>query len=259
MMHGIVIFGLTLSAISFALFFVALLVHLFRTGPQKAGAEMTEQQGDGGLAQLFEGFAKLADSLNHSSPVVLSLMASIIFFALSLLAVTLDSTKHDDVPRKDDAKNTISMSTQQCVFGPFDPGTHELSKVIFDQLTLDADHCEKRLMDQVKSGAASILLLVGHSDRRHLRGHQVTDYGSNETLAYQRALEIKKALLNKYSPTTSQPLSSFDFSQRMVIVEGGPAYVDPMTKEPQLGQDRSVEVISLGLVTASSISPKAFQ
>jgi len=249
MMHSIVVFGLWLSGIAFGLFVVSLLVHLFWRSPAGGGAGETEQQGASDLAKLFEAFAKLADSLNHSSPVVLSLMASIIFFALALLAAGLDSAKPEDKKGGDDKKTKVSMSTQVCVFSPFDTGKHELSTAVLNQITQDPDQCEKQILDQIATGATSILLFVGHADRRNLRGHQFLDYGTNEVLAYQRALEIKKALLVKYAATASQPISPDEFAKRMVIVEGGPVYVNRETKEPQLAQDRSVEVIALGLTT----------
>jgi hypothetical protein len=253
MMHIVVIFGLSLSGVSFILFIVSLVIHLFGPRSRKGGgAGDTEQQGAGEFAKLFEAFAKLADSLNHSSPVVLSLMASIIFFALALLAESLDSARPKEGNSGEEKKATVSMATLVCVFSPFDTGKHELSRAVVKQLTLDPDHCEKHLLDRIASGTTSILLFVGHADRRNLKGPQFRDYGSNEALAYQRALQIKKALLSKYKPTAAQPLSPDELARQMIIVEGGPANTDPKTKEPELAQDRSVEVFSFGLATGNT-------
>lgn len=258
MMDRLVVFGLVLSGISFLMFIVSLLVHLFHrpTPAQGAGlGEETKQQGGiTDLAKLFEAFSKLADSLNHSSPVVISLMASIIFFALALLGAGLGATKQKEDKGDEDKKSKVSMSTSVCVFSPFDVGKHELSEAVVAELNRSSDECGASLLKGISSSSTSLLLLVGHSDRRKLHGRQSLDYGTNETLAYQRALALKKALLAKYVPASTQSLSSSEFARRIVIVEGGPSYLERTASEPQLAGDRSVEVISMGLAS-SAVAP----
>ena len=266
MMNHVVVFGLWLSGISFALFVVSLLVNLFRqkTVVPTGGAGDVEQQGaPADVAKLFEAFSKLADSLNHSSPVVLSLMASIIFFVLSLLGAGLGAgvgggTRPQNGTSTDEGKKSdVSLATQVCVFSPFDVGKHELSEAIHSELNRDSEECGTRWLTRISSSSTAFLLLVGHSDRRSLRGRQSYAYGTNETLAYQRALALKKALLAKYVPAATRPLSSEEFALRMIIVEGGPAYLDRAANEPQLAEDRSVEVISMGLTPADAASHAA--
>ena len=255
MMDRLVAFGLYLSGISFALFVLSLLVslwiNLFPRAPAggAGGAGDVEQEGAvGDAAKLFEAFSKLADSLNHSSPVVLSLMASIIFFALALLGAGLGATKQKD-DKKEEKKTKISMATEVCVFAPFETGKHELSKAVIDQLDRDSDGCGMKLLNTESTATASLMLLVGHSDHRNLGGRQSANYGTNETLAYQRALAVKNALLAKYALASTHSYSSIEAARRMIIVEGGPSYLDRSTSAPQLAEDRSVEVISFGLAS----------
>lgn len=169
MMQYVAITGLWLSGIAFALFVISLLLHLFRPKPSQGrasgGAGNTEQEGLGPeqFAKLFESFAKLADSLNHAGPVVLSLVASIIFFVLALLAASMQSFKssgESDHKDKKDDKAALSMSTEVCVLYQFDPGNHQLGKAGLDQLKQDPKQCAQRLLEQVEKGATSMVLLV---------------------------------------------------------------------------------------------------
>ncbi len=97
-----------------------------------------------------------------------------------------------------------------------------------------------------------MMRLVGHADRRSFSGNKTLYYGTNETLAYQRALEVKKALLATYSPITEKQPRTSEFSQKMIIVEGGPVSVERSSLPEQLAQDRSVEIFSFGIDDAAS-------
>jgi hypothetical protein len=265
MMQNLYIMGLWLSGIAFALFVISLLLQLFRAKPPQArvsvGAGNTQQEGLGPeeFAKLFEALAKLADSLNHAGPVVISLIASIIFFILAMLAAmpSVKSSGDSDHKDKKDDKVALSMLTEACVLYPFDPGEHQLIKAGLNQLKQDPKQCAQRLLEQVEKGAISMVLLVGHADRRSLSGRKIRYYGTNETLAYQRALEVKRVLLAAYTPKTAEQLKIDEFARRMVVVEGGPVYVDRGSVEEQLAQDRSVEVFLFGIDgTPSGVVPQ---
>jgi hypothetical protein len=142
MMDRIAIFGLWLSGISFALFALSLLLHLFRRAPSRGGVgagDVAPYGAAADLGRIFEAFSKLADSLNHSSPVVLTLMASIIFFALSLLCAGLGATKQREDNHDEDKRSKVLTESQACIFASFDTGKHEFSKAVIDQRSQDSE------------------------------------------------------------------------------------------------------------------------
>jgi len=63
---------------------------------------------------------------------------------------------------------------------------------------------------------------VGHADKRELLPKGRSYYGSNGSLAYQRALEVKKELLKAYTAGPKRPLSSEELSWRTIVLSAGP-------------------------------------
>jgi len=247
LIHHLATVGLWMSGISFVLFVIAVLLQLFR-GKGRGGAggagAAAEQEGADSLAKLMEAFAKLADSLNHSGPVVLTLMAAIIFFVLALLAAGVGTIKGETTDTGPSPAKATKQTTEVCVLYPFAVGEHQLGPEGLGRLAQKPDRCTQSLLDQAGKGEVSILLLIGHADRQPLSGRLLRYYGTNEELAYKRALEVKDALVARYNSAAAQKISPEEFARRIVVLAAGAHYLDPRAAAEQLAQDRSVEIVS---------------
>lgn len=239
--------ALCCSGLSFAVFLWALIAHLLGPKPPAAarpagGIGNTEQQAltAESLAKLMEAFSKLTDSLNHAAPMVVALMASIIFFVLAMLAAAEGSLKSEAPPNP--PKPASSMAPP-CFLYPFDPGRHQAGTNGLDHLQQAPAGCAQSLVRDASSGGVSMLFLIGHADRRRLIGPALRYYGTNDELAYRRALEVKGALLAAYDSSVAPKLSRDDFASRLVVLQGGARYLDPHAGAEQLAQDRSVEIV----------------
>lgn len=251
MIQTVATVGFWMSGIAFVLFVVVLLYQVFgpKPGVEAAGGagDAAEQEGADAesFAKLIEAFAKLADSLNHAGPVVLLLMASIIFFVLALLAASLGTLKGETTGTPAPGPKTQSSpATSVCVVYAFDVGRHELGPEGLSHLKQTPDGCARSVVADVAGGAVSMLLLVGHADRQPLFGERLRYYGTNEELAYQRALEVKGALLGDYASAASPKLTREEFEQRIVALEGGWRYLGRRADGGQFALDRSVEMVA---------------
>ena len=251
MIHSVAVAGLCLSGVAFVLFVISVLVQLFRRRPP-AGAgggagEAAEQQalGPEEVAKLIEAFAKLAEVFNHSGPTVLTLMASIIFFVLALLAASVEALRSEPTSApKAPGRASISPAIQVCVLYPFDVGQHRLGQDGIKRLKQTPNGCARSIVEQAGKGTVTVLLLIGHADRQPLSGERLRYYGTNEALAYQRALEVKRLMIANYDAATTQTPKPDAFSERIVVLSAGSSYVDRRADAEQLAHDRSVEIVA---------------
>lgn len=246
MIHTISIVALCMAGISFLLFVVALILQLMARSKKGAGAGQTQQEGldVGDLAKLIEALAKLTEALNKAGPAVIAFVASLIFLILALSAASLDSK---DVTKPNSSKTLSSLAMSTCTVSSFVRGEHEIGGRGLSDLKQAPDKCAESLLEGIGTGESPILFLIGHADQTKLVNKKRVYYRTNETLAYQRALQVKTAILKKYASREANGLKADDLSHRILIMEGGPQYLGKQIKGDQLDLDRSVELVSVYL------------
>ena len=153
---------------------------------------------------------------------------------------------HQDTPRSSGSLSSASVITR-CVVVGFPDGMSRLSATKSTvELGQQPPGCVETLISRIKEAQPLFMLIVGRVDRRELISRTRETYGSNFALAYQRALTVQADLLRSYEfgPRGSEEhLSKDELASRMVMLAGGPSYIDRELSESNLAADRCVEIL----------------
>ena len=128
----------------------------------------------------------------------------------------------------------FSSLTQPCIIGPFaDAGV----SVEGESLLKSANDCVEVIRkDEAKN--LLFVVIVGHVDRRELSRSSRRIYGTNFTLAYNRALAVKG-----YLARDPRLKNISNLQNRIVVLSAGPNYIGAGTTSDQMAEDRGVEVL----------------
>jgi len=256
MMHWVCVVSLSMAGITFALFVIAALVQLFRrpaplvrpTPGGGIGAGVQQQALIEDMAKLVEALGKLADSLTKAGPTVVAFTATLAFLLVAMAAAGFETVKTPAPPPS--PVNSGWNSATPCVLYAFRPGDHHLPGGVGSLEQSPAD-CFKTLMHGMEQHQVALLLIVGHADKRELLPKGRSYYGSNGSLAYQRALEVKKELLKAYTAGPKRPLSSEELSWRTIVLSAGPNNVGKEVTPDDLSYDRAVEIFPISKPASS--------
>ena len=134
---------------------------------------------------------------------------------------------------------TLPITTGHCVVSGLPELLPAKSKYLSD--------CLDSLIARASQEEPILVLVVGRVDKRQLRSEGRRLYGSNFTLAYQRAVSMRTYLVQRYRGAAVQkkaPLTSEEFASRIAVTAGGPNHIEIKTDPSSLSDDRSVEVFS---------------
>jgi hypothetical protein len=246
MMGLVVIVASVLAVLSFCVFVWLLLKRPSAepVSPAPGGIGGAEPHGAvADVAKVIEAMKGLSDSFRRAGPMVMAIIASLLFALIALFAAALDRY----LPRAEDAKKSaavrLNTSPLTCVLSGFDPGVHRLRTPGINGLKQMPLDCLKVIQKTVCSGDAAFTLVVGHADKRELNRQPRNYYGSNLSLAYQRALEVEGAIVKLCKSTSA----SQDPSGRIWTLASGSANVGVKVEQASLEADRGVEIRSYSI------------
>jgi hypothetical protein len=246
--------ALILSLLSFLIFVILAL----RRPKQAAGGGPVLHGGEEltAAAKLAESISKVIDSLAKAGPLTTSLVASVAFLLIAayvaLHAIEPKSDKKQGAEHK--TSTGLELSVEKCVVSGFGDGASDLgigrnSLARFQQ---EPQSCLEEFLSQKWQRAPTLIFFIGHVDRRELQAPVRRIYGTNFTLAFQRAASVQAYTLAQYSaPSTiangsgGTRLSPGQLQSRFVALAAGPSHISGHIPAQDLSSDRSVEVIGL--------------
>jgi hypothetical protein len=133
----------------------------------------------------------------------------------------------------------VRIEPQACKVSPFTPGDHELPE------NIDST-CLELVASRLANPALTLdeLVLTGHVDNHELKPSAVRIYGSNLSLALQRALTVRGWLKRKQDAIGRQPgkPSKVDVESLAVLVASGAEHVGDSVSNSDRKADRYVEI-----------------
>lgn len=123
---------------------------------------------------------------------------------------------------------------QDCTVEPFHGGGADVNDPdVQPSLTACSDGIRDR---QRKHWRIGFMVLVGHADKRNLTSVQRANFGSNEALAYRRALAVRTYLLHALEGSTPH------LESHMIVMSSGAGNVGLSVPADDLAKDRCVVV-----------------
>ncbi len=208
--------------------------------PEKGETKSSEGM-DTGLQSLpdggtIEAFSKLTDSLSKAPISVAALIAAMFFILIALGASALEGKSKNKPP--DGVKTSLITQATHCVVGYFGDGKYQLPSTIDDS----SPGCLSELADRLRRERPGLLLLIGRCDLREMTPETSKTYGSNLSLAYQRALSVRQYLLGP--KPGSWPAVSDEMAERVLPLTGGASHIGRSVEPDLLREDHVVELTS---------------
>ncbi|MGB8032047.1 MAG: hypothetical protein WCF30_20540 [Terracidiphilus sp.] len=186
--------------------------------------------------KVIEALAKLTDSLSKAPMSVAALIAAMFFMLIALGASALECKSESKPP--DGVKTSLIMQATPCVVGYFGDGRHQLPSTIDDS----PHGCLSELAERLRRERPGLLLIIGRCDIREMTPKTSKIYGSNLSLAYQRALSVRQYLLEPKPGTW--PAASDEMAVRVIPLVGGASHIGRSVDPALLREDRVVELTS---------------
>jgi hypothetical protein len=182
-------------------------------------------------------FTQLENAVRGVRNIVFSLGV----FALTLLAFAIFKPEMPLPATKPTAAMRLDTSLMTCTVSGFAPAQHLLGNSGVKGLKQTPVDCFNEIQKSVCFGDAAFAVIVGHADKRELSQQPHRYYGSNLSLAYQRALEIEDEIVTLCKNGGSAGVRR-DLSTRIWTLASGSANVGLKLEEASLEADRSVEI-----------------
>jgi hypothetical protein len=242
MMGLVVIVAIALAVLSFGVFVWLLMKRppAEPAAPQPGGLGGAQQHGAiADTAKVIEAMKGLSDSFRRAGPMVMAIISCLLFMLIALFAAAMDRylPKADDGTKKTAAVR-LNTAPLACAVSGFDPGVHQLGDEGIAKLKQTPPSCVQDIEKSVCSGEAAFTVVVGHADKRELNQHPRRYYGSNLSLAYQRALEVEGAIVKGCKGANA----SGDPGGRIWTLASGSANVGEKVEQASLEADRGVEI-----------------
>ena len=209
--------------------------------PEKKGMQTELQAGLEGADKIIEALAKLTDSLSKAPFHVASLIGSILFLLIALagLAVCCRECKPEGTGKEAPKTTTTKIEGERCTVGAFREGGHDFESTLEDVPA----GCFNSLEERLRKMPPSLLLVVGHSDLRELNPTPRRIYASNLSLGYQRALAIRRKLLNAVKDQAEYSL----VEKHTLLLSAGASNVRSKNgvSPEELAADRVVDIFPL--------------
>lgn len=206
---------------------------------RKDGEEGTMETGLQSLTdvdKIIEALAKLTESLSKAPMSVAALVAAMFFILIALGASVLKA--NSEKKPESGVKTSLITPATHCTVGYFDDGEHQIPSRIDDS----PSGCLSGLADRLRREQPVLLLLIGRCDRREMTRETSKTYGSNLSLAYQRALSVRQYLLG--AKPGAWPAASDEMTERAVLSVGGASHIGRSVAPALLREDRVVELAS---------------
>jgi hypothetical protein len=225
-----------LSIVGFLLFAFCLCLEATRVPrePSSAGKAAVSAASAVDPVAALETFVKLIEGLNKSSPVVLALASSLLFFALGLASAYLEKP----VPAVETSKARTVAATS-CRVGPFEEGVATLKKPL--------DECLERIVRTSLDALPLTVTIVGRFDLREESRPGESFFRTRPEIAHRRALAVREYLIDRrrvLAPAGSGHAAdgAVTFANRLVVAAGGPMEMEPPPSRAELAGGQLVDV-----------------
>jgi hypothetical protein len=128
-----------------------------------------------------------------------------------------------------------------CTVRVFDEAQHRTLERQVDVLQ-QLPPCWNQLVAALGRGTDALAVVSGRVDKREMRLPRRRYYGDSLSLAYQRALAVRGALLNGYLASPGARVDRAAMEARIIPVVGGAVNVGLQVENSPLADDRSVDV-----------------
>jgi hypothetical protein len=224
--------ALVLSVASFVIF-VLTVVRRPGVAPQ---APQAHGAADG--ARVLEALAKVIDAFSKAGPAVSALIGCFLFLGLAAFM-----SLHGRAACKCAKDHSSSNSTQpqssvsRCVVAGFTEGDVEMPKANMLEIPIG---CLQVFVTRAGRKLPLLTMIGGRVDRRELRPRAKKRFGTNFTLAYQRAVSLREYL------RTRIPASGTDgFAESALLFGAGPEHTEGTPTDVGMELDRSVAVFGI--------------
>jgi hypothetical protein len=178
--------------------------------------------------------AKSAKPFDRLAKIYLGLVCAALALAAAFIAF---AGTQAPVPAAATASSEPPMETFTCQITAFPEGGH----------AVPADSgrvgCIVDLIERLRRQMPERLLLTGHVDHRELRPGAVKVYGSNLSLATQRATAVKDWLSRELSQSTLRSTGQrFDFERIVTLMPSGALHIGAGVTNADRESDRRVDI-----------------
>ena len=194
-----------------------------------------------GAGLLVVGLALVSTAKRHSKTkiagVAMSLLGGLTLFPIKeFKAIDKLAEKFEINIGRRGATSVTSQEfqmEQDCTVEPFHgAGADTDDPNVQPSLQACSEGIRERLY---KQWGIAFMVLVGHADKRNLSSSQQAHFGSNEALAYRRALAVKTYLLQMLAATPN-------LESHMIVMSSGAGNVGRSVPADALAKDRRVDV-----------------
>ena len=129
-----------------------------------------------------------------------------------------------------------------CTVKVFDEAEHNVPGRGRDALQPEPSACLDDVVSKLARGTDTLVIVTGRVDKRKMRLPRRRVYGDSLSLAYQRAIAVREALLDRYASSPGNRSNREGLATRIIPLVGGANNVGIQVSNARLADDRSVDV-----------------
>lgn len=150
----------------------------------------------------------------------------------------------------------VGLTPSICSVKVFDEADHATPSGVVRTFDQQPSDCLDSLARALVTNSNALIVLSGRVDKREMRLPRRRHYGDSLSLAYQRALTVREALLDEYESATLGRGDRRVLEARIIPMPAGASNVGLSVSGPLLSDDRSVDIRAYWVTATIATNPE---